>query len=74
MWHKKKGYLDDDPGPSKDIVHLNACKIHKLRVAIMKENLKKNDWNILEMMRITCEIIVEERAENKEKKIMGDEV
>jgi len=26
------------------------------------------------MMRITCEIIVEERAENKEKKIMGDEV
>ena len=26
------------------------------------------------MMRITCEIIVEERAENKEKKIMGDQV
>jgi len=26
------------------------------------------------MMRITCEIIVEERVENKEKKIMGDEV
>jgi len=25
-------------------------------------------------MRITCEIIVEERAENKEKKIMGYEV
>jgi len=26
------------------------------------------------MMRITCEIIVEERAKNKEKKLMGDEV
>jgi len=26
------------------------------------------------MMRNTCEIIVEERAENKEKKLMGDEV
>uniref|UniRef100_M1DF30 CCHC-type domain-containing protein n=1 Tax=Solanum tuberosum TaxID=4113 RepID=M1DF30_SOLTU len=26
------------------------------------------------MMNITCEIIDEERAENKEKKIMGDEV
>ena len=37
----KKSYLDDGPGPSKDIVHLNACKIRKLRVAIMKENLKK---------------------------------
>ncbi len=75
---KKKSYFYDGSGPSKDIVHLNACKIHKLRVAIMKENLKKikknNDWNILEMMRITCEIIVEERAENKEKKIMGDKV
>ena len=76
---KKKSYLDDGPGPSKDIVHLNACKIRKLRVAIMKENYKKKkkkkgkDWGILEM-RITCEIIVEERAENKEKKLMGDEV
>jgi len=22
----KRSYLDDGPGPSKDIVHLNACK------------------------------------------------
>jgi len=34
---KKKSYLDDGPRPSKDIVHLNACKIRKLRVAIIKE-------------------------------------
>jgi len=47
----------------------------------MEENLakkngakKEEDWSILEKMNITCEIIVEERAENKEKKIMGDEV
>ena len=41
----------------------------------MKENWEKNDdWKILEMMRITCEIIVEERTGNKKKKIMGDEV
>jgi len=26
------------------------------------------------MMRITCEIIVEERVENKEKKVMGEVV
>lgn len=47
MWLKKeideqkKSYLDDGPGPSKDIVHLKACKIYELRVTIMKENLKK---------------------------------
>jgi len=43
MWYEKekRSYLDDGPGPSKDIVHLNACKIRKLRVAIMKGNFKK---------------------------------
>ena len=35
---------------------------------------KKKDRSILEMMRITSEIIVEERAKYKEKKIIGDEV
>lgn len=36
--------------------------------------LEKNDWSILEKMSITCLITVEERVENKEKKIMCDEV
>ena len=40
----------------------------------MKETFLKKGRNILEMMRITCEIIIEERAENIEKKIMGHEV
>ena len=48
LWHEKKRekneekcYLDDGHGPSKDTMHLNVCKIRKLRVTIMKENEKK---------------------------------
>ena len=47
MWHKKKEekkcYLDDGSGPSKDTVHLNACKILMLRVTIIKENKKRGE-------------------------------
>lgn len=72
---KKKSYLDDGPGPSKDIIHLNACIIRKLRVAIMKENFFKKMIEIfLRWWELLVKIIVEERAENKQKKIMGYEV
>lgn len=38
-----------------------------------QKNVKeKNNWSLLDMVRITCEIIVNLRAENKEKKITGD--
>ena len=39
----KRSYLDYDRGPSNNIVHLNACKILKLRDAIMMENLKNRE-------------------------------
>ena len=34
-----------------------------------KKERENNDWNILGMIRITCEIIVEERAENEDNKV-----
>lgn len=61
----KKYSLDDDHGSSKEILHFNAYKMRKLRVVLKKENFFKQ--KIIEMMRITCKIILKIRFKYKQK-------
>lgn len=54
------------------VVHLYwGWEVKKHNIYI---NTEKDDWNDPEMIRTTCEIILEGRAENKSKKIMDVEV
>ena len=63
---KKSNYLENGPGPSNDIVHLNSLIYTSRGWQLLK---KIDDCKILVMMKITCERIVEERTKNEEKKI-----
>ena len=46
---EKRSYCDDDPGPSKDIMHLNSCKIPKLKVSYEgKYNFFLKKWVMTE--------------------------